>query len=359
MGRKPRETSPGAAAAGTEDPSPAARPTAVTSYDVARVARVSQSSVSRVFTPGASVSPEVRRRVLRAANQLGYQPNAIARSLITRRSGFVGLLIGTSTNLYYPEVLSELSRSISDAGSRVLLFTVDSESGTETVLTQLWRYQVDGVIAATRLDAGQLAEFAARKVPVVFYNRVPPDNPATAVTVDHAEGERRLIDRLVAAGHRRFGIVGGPADNTVSLERTESAIARLRHHGIDAVATVRGDYGYQSGVDAFHALRREAGEVPQAVVCANDAMALGVMDAARLQAGLRIPQDLSVVGFDGAEPSRWLSYGLTTIRQPVRRMAEAAVAMLVERIARPDIEPERRLYAGELVEGASARLGKG
>lgn len=357
MGRKPREQTVGDVAAPPDETT--GRPAAVTSYDVARIARVSQSSVSRVFTPGASVSPEVRRRVLRAASQLGYQPNAIARSLITRRSGFVGLLIGTSTNLYYPEVLSELSRSISDAGSRVLLFTLDSESDTETVLTQLWRYQVDGVVAATRLNAAQLAEFTARRVPVVFYNRVLPDTPSTAVTVDHAEGERRLIDRLVAAGHDSFGIVSGPADNTVSLERTESAIARLRHHGVEAVTIVRGDYGYRSGLDAFEALRAAAGRVPAAIVCANDAMALGVMDAARLTGGLRIPQDLSVVGFDGAEPAGWLSYGLTTIRQPVRRMAEAAVSMLVERIAKPELEPERRLYVGELVEGASARLGKG
>lgn len=357
MARRPREESPATLAAEPADPPQ--RPAAVTSYDVAEAAGVSQSTVSRVFTPGASVSAKVRQKVMRAARDLGYQPNAIARSLITRRSGFVGLLIGTSTNLYYPEVLSELSRAIGEAGSRVLLFTLDTESEAAEVLTQLWRYQVDGVVAACRLDAAQMAEFAARKVPVVFYNRVPPDCPAAAVTVDHAEGERRLVDRLVAAGHKRFGIVSGPEDNTVSLERTESAVQRLRHHGITEVTLVRGDYGYQSGVDAFAALRAAAPGGLDAVVCANDAMALGVMDAARLQAGLSIPKQLSVVGFDGAEPSRWLSYGLATIRQPVRRMADAAVAMLGERIAKPDLDPERRLFVGELVEGTSARLAKG
>lgn len=328
-----------------------------TSYDVARLANVSQSSVSRAFTPGASISEDVRSRVMEVAAQLGYQPNAIARSLITRRSDLIGLMIGHATNLNYPEVLFELSRRISAAGSRVLLFALESETEIATIMEQLWRYQVDGVIAAARLSPEQVAEFAAQRVPLVLYNRVLPDCAVTAVSVDHADGERRLIDRLVRAGHQRLGLISGPADNAVSVERMESAIIRLRHHGITSVATARGTYSYESGGEAFGQLVEALSGPPDAVVCANDAMALGAMDAARHHYKLSVPDDVSIVGFDGSGASRWLSYDLTTIRQPVRRMAEAAVQMVMERIESPDVEPETRLYAGELIAGRSARLG--
>ncbi|HYC05002.1 MAG TPA: LacI family DNA-binding transcriptional regulator [Azospirillaceae bacterium] len=327
-----------------------------TSYDVARLAQVSQSTVSRAFTDGASISEDLRRRVLKAAQTLGYQPNAIARSLITRRSNLVGLLIGASTNLYYPEVLFELSLRISERGSRVLLFALNAESDIDTVLEQVWRYRVDGVIAAARLNGDQVADFKTRGVPLVFYNRVLPEGAVSSVTVDHAEGERRLVDRLVAAGHRRFGIVGGPEDSAVSVERMRSAMDRLRHHGIEVLGTARGDYSYQSGADAFDALRRDLDTPPDAVICANDTMAIGVMDCARIRHGLMVPGNLSVVGFDGAGASRWMSYELTTIRQPVRRMAEAAISMLLERVETPDLEAETRMFSGELIEGRSARL---
>ncbi|MFV3074826.1 LacI family DNA-binding transcriptional regulator [Niveispirillum fermenti] len=328
-----------------------------TSYDVARMANVSQSSVSRAFTSGASISEDVRQRVLEVAAQLGYQPNAIARSLITRRSDLIGLMIGQATNLIYPEVLFELSRRISASGSRVLLFALESEAEIGAAMEQLWRYQVDGVISAARLSAEQVGEFATRRVPLVLYNRVLPDCAVTAVSVDHADGERRLVDRLVKAGHRRFGLISGPADNAVSVERMESALARLRQHGLDQVAAARGAYTYESGGEAFGQLVEMLAGPPDAVICANDAMAIGAVDAARHHYKLSVPQQVSIVGFDGAGTARWLSYDLTTIRQPVRRMAEAAVQMLMERIDTPDMEPETRLYAGELIQGGSARLG--
>ncbi|WP_158659924.1 LacI family DNA-binding transcriptional regulator [Niveispirillum cyanobacteriorum] len=328
-----------------------------TSYDVARLANVSQSSVSRAFTAGASISEDVRQRVMEVAAQLGYQPNAIARSLITRRSDLVGLMIGQSTNLNYPEVLFELSRRISAAGSRVLLFALESEAEIGATMEQLWRYQVDGVISAARLSPEQVEEFATRRVPLVLYNRVLPGCAVTAVSVDHADGERRLVDRLIKAGHQRFGLISGPPDSAVSVERMESALARLRHHGIVSVAQARGTYAYDSGRDAFSQLVADLGSPPEALICANDAMAIGAMDAARYHHKLSVPADVSIVGFDGAGASRWLSHELTTIRQPVRRMAEAAVQMLMERIETPEMEPETRLYAGELIQGRSARLG--
>jgi DNA-binding LacI/PurR family transcriptional regulator len=324
-----------------------------TSYDVARLAGVSQSAVSRCFKPGASIAASTRDKVLAAARTLNYQPNAIAQGLITRRSNLVAVLISSLTNLYYPEVLSELTARLSLRGIRVLLFAVRQESEVDEVLDQVWRYRVDGAIAAVRLSDAQLETFARNGVPVVLYNRIGQQTPACSVVCDNAAGERLLVDGLVAAGRRRFGIIAGPGDSYVGEERVREALARLAHHGLEA-AVVRGGFDYASGGEGLARLVDQDPGGLDAVICANDLMAIGAIDAARAR-GLDADA-LAIVGFDGVGPATWAAYTLTTIAQPVQRMAEAAVSMVIERIDKPDLPPERRLFVGELLTGRSARL---
>jgi DNA-binding LacI/PurR family transcriptional regulator len=327
-----------------------------TSYDVARLARVSQSAVSRCFKPGASVSRKMRARVMKAAEELGYRPNAIARSLITRRSNMVAVVISQQTNRFFPEMLVELSRGFSERGIRVLLFTLENESDIDVVLEQILQYQVDGVVEAARLSSAQVDMIEQRGVPFVFYNRSLRDRPVNAVCCDQAEGARWLVNRLVEAGHRTFGLVSGPEDSVVSAERMQGATSRLAELGVTKVTVVPGDYSYDAGAAGLKALQRRLGRLPDAVICANDIMALGCMDAARFQLRLKVPADLSIAGFDGVGPARWQSYDLTTVQQPVRRMADAAVAMIVERIENPKLPPEKRTFSGIVLEGSSARL---
>jgi DNA-binding LacI/PurR family transcriptional regulator len=351
-------TTPGDAVRERSSGEQAVRVRAVTSYDVARLAGVSQSAVSRCFKPGASVSPRMRERVTRAAKELGYTPNAMARSLITRRSHLAGVLISNLTNLYYPEALSEVSQSFSRHGVRILLFTLPHESDVDLVLDQLWQYRVDGVIAAARLSGDQVTQFEQRHIPLVFFNRYLKDRPANAVCCDQSGAAALIVSRLAAAGHRRFGIIGGPPDSVVGEERIGGVIARLTQLGISAVKTVRGRYDYESGAHGLQELVRVFKGAPDVAICANDVMALGCIDAAREDLGLSVPDQLSVVGFDGVAPARWRSYELTTLRQPVRRMAEAAVALLLDCVEEPGRPPERRVFSASLIEGRSARLGK-
>ena len=327
-----------------------------TSYDVARLAGVSQSAVSRVFQPGASASKKMCERVMSAANELGYRPNAIARGLITQRSNMVGVIILRLTNLYYPEVMVELTKYFSEHGIRVLLFTVDSESEVDSTLEQLLTYQVDGIVTAAILSNEQLNNIQAEGIPVVFYNRDVPDAPVSSVRCDQEEGERWLVDELVRAGHKTFGIVSGPPDSTISAQRTTGALSTLRGHGITDVPIVSGNFGYRTGREGFAEIVAQRGSAPDAVLAANDAMAIGCIDEARENFGLRVPEDVSVVGFDGIGPAAFTAYSLTTVRQPVSRMSEAAVAMLMERIENPELPPERRLFSGQHVRGRSARL---
>ncbi|MEM9314302.1 MAG: LacI family DNA-binding transcriptional regulator [Pseudomonadota bacterium] len=327
-----------------------------TSYDVARHAGVSQSAVSRCFKPGASVSKKMRERVMRSVEELGYRPNAIARGLITRRSNMVAVIV--SNLRYYPEVLSELSRRLAARDVHVLLFDLDQESDLAAVFDQIWQYQVDGVIAAAHLEPQQIKQFEKRRTPLVMYNRSYQDIGVSSVSCDQAEGERKLVDLLVEQGsHDSVAIIGGPPDSVVSMQRTEGALTRLRELGIQDVIREAGDYSYDSGRHAIRRLLQKRDVPPTAVICANDRMAMGVVDELRFHLDLDVPGDVSVVGFDGARSAQWLSYDLATIEQPVESMAEAAVSMLLQRIDNDGHPPEKRTFSGVLRAGSTVRAG--
>ncbi|WP_460804881.1 LacI family DNA-binding transcriptional regulator [Microbulbifer agarilyticus] len=326
----------------------------VTSYDVAKHAGVSQSAVSRCFKPGASVSKKMRDRVMKAVEELGYRPNAIARGLITRRSNMVGVVVSNLN--FYPEVLSELNKRFIERGVHVLLFSIDHESDVGSILEQMWQYPLDGVIAAAHLEPEQIAMFDERGVPLIFYNRSHQDIPVSSVCCDQTEGERMLVSQLAASGeHQLFGIVAGPKDSVVSMQRTQGAKQRLAELGFSDVEVVPGDYSYESGRRAVGRLVEACGRVPDAIICANDMMAMGCMDELRFSHDFDVPGDVSVVGFDGVKAAGWASFNLTTVAQPVESMAEAVVTMLLERVDNPDMPPEKRTFSGVLRAGGSIK----
>ena len=327
-----------------------------TSYDVAKLAGVSQSAVSRVFQEGASASKSMRDRVLRAADELGYRPNAIARGLITQRSNMVAVIISKLTNLYYPEVLVQLTQRFSEHGVRVLLFALEHEGDIESILEQMLQYQVDGILTAAMMTPKQLRTVDNIGIPVVFYNRSYDDELVNSVRCDQEEGERWLVGELVKGGHQSFGVVEGPSDSVVSAERTAGALRKLREMKIRDITSVGGDYGYDTGRRCFAEIVAKRGNPPDAIIAANDVMAIGCIDEAREGFGLNVPDDISIVGFDGVGPASYAAYDVTTVRQPVGRMTEAAISMLLERIDNPDLSPEKRAFSGLRVRGGSARL---
>lgn len=327
----------------------------VTSYDVAQVAGVSQSAVSRAFRPGLSVSKKTREKVMKAAKKLGYKPNAIARMLITQRSGMVAVIISSSSTFVYPELLSRITEQLSEQNVKVLLFTLDDSEQLEALLEQVWTYQVDGVIAlAAHFDYRDIAQFEEHNIPVVLYNRQVADYPVNTVCVDHEQGIRQLVDLLIEGGHKRFLVLSGPIHSDVANERRKIALQNLARHGIKDVPVLYGDFSYQSGKNLFAQWMTDH-DAPDAVICSNDSMAIGCIDEARGGQGLEIPKQLSVVGFDGIHAAFWSGYELTTIRQPVNQMAKAAVGILMERIENPDAPPEKRVLSGSLITGSSTR----
>lgn len=323
----------------------------VTSYDVAKAAGVSQSAVSRVFLKGRSVSKKTREKVLTTANELGYKPNAIARMLITKRSGMVAVILSSRANINYPEVLSLLNKRLAECNERVLLFNLDDSEGLDEILEQIWTFQVDGVIAlAAHFDNESIEKFKDHNIPVVLYNRVVLGQTASSVCVNHEQGIFQLVTLLDKQAHKDYLVIAGPTESDVANERLECAIKALSAKGHRDVPILYGDYSYDSGRQAFHQWMKN-NKAPTAVVCSNDPMAIGVIDEARRNWGLRVPEDLSVVGFDGVSAVAWHSYQLTTVKQPLELMTKAAVDILLEQIETPDNPAQLRVWSGSLIEG--------
>lgn len=332
----------------------------VTSLDVARRAGVSQSAVSRAFTPGASVAFATREKVLEAARELGYRPNAIARSLITSRSRIIGVAMGYLDNQFYPEVLERLNSRLQTLGYQVLLFTGFKEREADPGIMQILQYQVDGLIlASTTLSSALAEECAAAGVPIVLFNRTTERAAVSSVTSDNRRGGERVADFLLAAGHRSFGYVAGIAGSSTNRDREAGFRKRLRDAGFDPEKLIRVE-GYYSHEGAKAAARElfARRKLPEAVFCANDHMALAVMDVARYEYALRIPEDVSIVGYDNAGPGQWGSYALTTVEQPVDVMVGAAIDMLLQQIEGGVLKVRRnqQRVEGDLVVRASARV---
>ena len=323
-----------------------------TSYDVARLAGGSQSAVARCFKPGSSISEKMRKRVMKAAKELEYQPNAIARGLITQRSNLVAVLVSGRLNLYYPEALFKITEELSAAGLQALLFTVESEDDAESVIEQAWQFQVDGVISASHMSQAQYDLLRKRQIPVVFFNRYFADHPNTVVYCDPSEQIDALAKQLAELGHKRAALIAGPIDNMVSRERARMTREALTRSGLEIVADAEGDFSYESGASGLQDIKR-AGARPTGIICINDMMAMGCMDEARSVLGLKVPSDLSIVSFDGMGMSQFSSYELTTIRQPIGRMSEAAVKMITDRVDDPEQSHEKRVFQGAVIPGGS------
>jgi len=332
---------------------------APTSYDVARHAGVSQAVVSRAFQAEAPISADARARVLASAAALGYQPNALARSLITKRSGLAGVLLTEATQRDTPDVLILLSQALLARGFQPLLFPCMREADGDGALDKALAFGVDGIVSCVGLSSTALARAHQRQRPVVLFNRQGAG--VAQVACDHVSAARLLASRLYAAGHRRFAVVTGPRDAPVSRLRVDAFLARLNELSVDRVARHEGDYHYESGHAAALKLLapsrvRGRSPLPQVVFCANDAMALGVLDAARFALMLRVPSDVSVVGFDDVPDGRRPAYLLTTVSQPFEEMAQAAAALFHEQVQGQPTPPGSLLLPGRLIERGSAQL---
>ena len=334
-----------------------------TSLDVARKAGVSQSAVSRVYTPGASVSESMRARVLKAAAELGYRPNALARSLITGRSRIIGLVVSYLDNGYYPVALEKLSKALQERGYRILIFMApQSADNVDEVLSEILDYQVDGlVLASVAMSSDLVARCAAAGVPVLLFNRRQDDRRFSAVTTDNRGGGRKLAEFLTAGRHRRIAYIAGWEGASTQRDREAGFREGLADAGAALFDRAVGDYRFEGAQAATRRMftGKPRSARPDAVFVANDHMAIAAMDVLRYELGLRVPEEVSVVSFDDVPQAAWPSYGLTTMRQSAARMVEATVEALMARIEAGDEVPRQVEIEGSLIVRTSARIPEG
>lgn len=327
-----------------------------TSYDVAIAAGVAQSTVSRCFQSDSPISTETRAHVIAIAEQLGYRPNALARSLILGRSNVVGVIVTQYTLRYHPELLYALGETLAARGTKLLLIAVDNDDAIGRTLRDALEFPLDGLISCATLPEEDLEGFRRHGVPVVFLNRCVASDGVDCVATDNREATRMIADALYRAGHRRFICIGGPHGAPVSEERVTGFVDRLHELGIREVHTVMSDFSYDGGRAAFLEQASSSRQKIDTVFCANDQLALGALDACRFDLSLAVPEDISIVGFDDVAEASRAAYQLTTVRQQVRKLAAQAVRLLDERLAAPRMRPRTILVPGILIARASARL---
>jgi DNA-binding LacI/PurR family transcriptional regulator len=320
----------------------------ITARELARMIGVSQSAVSRAFTPGASIAPDKREQILRSASSLGYRPNAIASSLSTRTSTLIGIVLPDLRNPFYPAFLEKLLFALDRAGHQGLVVNDPPDGNIEDQLGQLTRYNIDTVlIASARVSAAAAMSWTREGRAALLFNRPVPEVPVASIGCDNAAGARAVADHFHALGFRKVAYVAGPQAMPASSLRQSAFITRVAELGMTLTANVGGGaYTYEIGHACGIAAGRSGAE---AIFFANDIMAIGGLDGLRDVLGVRIPDDISVAGFDDIAMANWPRYQLTTYRQPLDAMIEMAIEMLARRTAPGPLEPTMRLIPGELV----------
>ena len=322
----------------------------LTSHDVARLAGVSQATVSRVLRQDPKVRPEMRERVMRVVAETRYLPNAAARAFRTSRSGAIGVVVARLSYHFFPAMLEAIGARLTALGQRMIVW--DAEYGGDLQAAQALRQGlVDGVIlTASTAESEFLTHVAAPDAPVVLVNRTVTDYPSDQVSSDNCAGGARVADYLVGGGRRNIALIGGIHRASTIRDREQGFRVALRQAGRELPSHYyqRSEtFTYKSGQEAAVRLL-ELQHPPDAIFCVNDVLAAGAMDGARAR-GARVPEDLWVVGYDDIELASWGAYELTTVRQPVEEMVLRAIELLQSKIEDRTRPLRHECFANELV----------
>ncbi len=329
---------------------------AATSKDVAERAGVSRSAVSRTFTEGASVSEKMRRRVEKAARELGYSPNALASSLTTGRTKLIGLVSNNFHNPIFLEVFDLFTRGLQDRGLRPLLVNLTDETDPEASVQMLRQYSVDGVVVASSTLPPAFAEaFRKAGVPVVHsFGRYASAPSVHVVGIDNKACGRMAAQTLVERGYTRVGMLAGPESATSSQDRLAGFFEEMAlHPQVEVSHSYAEAYSFDAGRAEMLRLL-DGGMQAEAYFCGDDVLSIGALSAVQSR-GLKVPDEIGIIGLNDMEMARWESIDLTTIRQPIRQIVASSIELMVAMLSDPDRYPEVRIFPCSVVERGTLR----
>jgi len=319
-----------------------------TIHDVARRAKVSKSLVSMVTRGEDGVSAGKREAILEAIEELNYRPNIIARSLVQRHTRILGVMIPDLRNPFFSDVVSGIQARAGDLGFRVLFNTGERQPALEeSAIEGLLELRVDGLILAAPRAEDRVITHAGSWAPIVVLNRNSPDDSCDSVSNDNIAGAGLAVEHCADLGHRRIALIEG-GSGIAARTRFEGYLRAMRRLGLaDHILTAQGAHNEEGGRRGVQELLR-AKSFPTAIFASNDLCAIGAMDALE-EAGLRIPEDVSLVGFDNTTLAALRHISLTSINQPGGDMGRSAVERLWERIDGERTTPQHDVVAPDLV----------
>jgi len=318
----------------------------ITSTDIARILGVSQSTVSRAFNPKASISEKKRSMILEGAKKLGYTPNAMARSLTSKRSGLIAIVTDSETNPIYDEIARKLIYTVQEKGGQAVLCLADNQN-MERAVNKAIEYQVDGLIVVTsHLNGALLNKCRDYGIQLTYINQYLNDVQASCYCTDNRLLGEEIADYLLAANYQKMAFVAGDKGSMVNEERWEGFRDKLLTCGSNPLLYIPGTFSFQSGLDSADIIATQFTDI-DAIFCANDILAVG------LQEGLKqYPQrnKIAIIGVDDIAMAAWPSFQLTTYRQPLTQLINDAIDELLQRIENnSDADQEYHCYVGELI----------
>lgn len=300
---------------------------AITIHDVARRARVSVTTVSRALAAPQLVRDKTRERVLAVAKQLAYHPNRAARSLITGKTGNIGIIVPDLDNPFYPSVLRGVQASAHQAGYAVLLADSGEDPAAERNLVHTMAKQIDGIILCAPFSSNQQLSRLAAATSMVLVNRRLPGIPA--VLMNTARGMRQVVSHIVSLGHRRCAYLGGPRNAWSNRQRLRGLHTSAKSHALELLELGPFEPKFEGGIQGTELALKAGATV---ILAYNDLMALGVLS--RLSTlGIKVPSDMSVVGFDDVLYAAMCAPPLTTVSMPMEPAGRSAVSLLLGRLA--------------------------
>lgn len=323
--------------------------------DVAELAGVSRSAVSRTFTKGASVSAKMRRKVEKAAKELGYSPNALASSLTTGRTKLIGLISNNFHNPIFLEVFDLFTKTLQERDLRPLIVNLSDEIEPSNSVRMLKQYSVDAVVvASSTLPSSFSKAFNDAGIPVVHtFGRFTSSADTHVVGIDNVECGRMAARELLARGYKQVAYLGGPEMATTTQDRLQGFREELASHpDVQVSASFASNYSFEAG--RAEMLRLLESPPAEAYFCGDDVLSVGALSAIR-EKGLRPAEDIGIIGLNDMEMARWESVKLTTIHQPIKQIIMATVDLVEDMLEAPDRYPEARIFPCRVIERCTLR----